>query len=236
MTADLAQLAVTQALSGDWQGAISTNEQLLSTSPDDTDALNRLARANYEVGKVPKAISLVKKVLKIDPFNTIAKKSLGRWEALAKSPKTTQSNGHGQTTIMPGFLEEPGKTKSVNLMHLGSDALLSELNSGDEVKLGLAGHRINILTNDNRLIGRLSDDISARIKHLVGAGNEYKVFIKSVQFDAHHKPEAVCVFIKETKKSPKLSDVPSFSSERIDYIAFTSPTTNKDVDEFVAED
>lgn len=220
MTADPVQHAIHCALSGNWKQAIIANLAILEQDDKDVEALNRLARAYYETGKVKHAVQTAKRVLKLDPFNSIAKKSLDRFE---KGPNSNSPKG-AAPSVLSGFLEEPGKTKTVNLLHLGASSILTKLNSGDEAKLGVLGHRVTILTiPDNKLVGRLSDDLSARIKHLVKRGNSYKVFIKSVEFDADKKPQNVWVFIKEVKKVKELEDVPSFSSERIDYIAFTSP-------------
>jgi hypothetical protein len=48
-------------------------------------------------------------------------------------------------------------------------------------------------------------------------GNKYSVHIKSTA------KEEVKVFIREIKRAEKLIDIPSFSSEKIDYISFTPP-------------
>jgi hypothetical protein len=48
-------------------------------------------------------------------------------------------------------------------------------------------------------------------------GNTYQVLVKSV-----NKKE-IKVFIREVKCSPKITDIPSFPTEKIEYVSFTPP-------------
>jgi len=79
---DPALQAIDAAVSGRWSQAEEINKQILEENPCDKEALNRLARASLELGKLSKAISNYKKVLKIDPYNNIAQKALQKLEAL----------------------------------------------------------------------------------------------------------------------------------------------------------
>ena len=79
---DLAQQAIYNALSCEWVKAVNVNEEILKENPSDIDALNRLARAQAELGKFKKARISAQKVIKIDPFNTIATKALLKWKNL----------------------------------------------------------------------------------------------------------------------------------------------------------
>lgn len=212
MDIDQAQKAIAQALAGNWKEALKLNKEILKKDPKDVDALNRLARAHAELGNSKKAKSLVKKVLKIDPFNTIATKALLKWKDGAGS-KTPQI----AITSVEDFLEEPGKTKLVSLLYLGDSSLISKLDAADEVKFSPGAHRISVITIDGKYIGRLPDDLSARLRRFIKAGNIYKVVIKSTE------PNDVKIFIKEVKRAEALADVPSFSAERVDYVSFTPP-------------
>ena len=110
-----------------------------------------------------------------------------------------------------------GKTKIVSLIHLGDARHIAKLDSGDTVKLNPLSHRVSILSQDGKYIGRLADDLSARLKQLMSFGNEYQAYIKS------SNAQEVKIFIRESKRSKKLTDIPSFSTEKIDYISFTPP-------------
>jgi tetratricopeptide (TPR) repeat protein len=207
----LAQNAISFALAGDWEEAASTNLQIISQNSQDTDALNRLARAYAELGKIEKAREALKKVLSIDPVNPIAKRCLDKLKGVKKSDIKT-----GRTTSAESFLEEPGKTKILALLCPGDSSVIASLDSGDIVKLLAGSHRVSVTTLDGKYIGRLPDDLGVRLANLIKAGNKYEALIKSTG------PKEITVFIRETEKGDA-NDAPSFPSEKIDYVSFTPP-------------
>ena len=81
----------------------------------------------------------------------------------------------------------------------------------------MGNHRISVCSSQNKYIGRLPDDLSAHLGKLIRRGNEYQVLIKSSE------PQEVKVFIRETKRVKELADIPSFSTEKINYISFAPP-------------
>lgn len=212
MDLDLAQKAINAALEGDWKTALALNKEILLENPSDIDALNRLARACAELGKIKTARSCAQKVLKVDPFNSIANKALKKWEGLREGTKTSSG-----TTLSESFIEEPGKTKVVPLLHLGDPKILAKLDAADEVKLTPHSHRVSVATFEGKYVGRLPDDLSARLIRFSREGYEYQTLIKSIS------PSEVKVFIRETLRPEKLSDIPTFLTEKIDYVAFTPP-------------
>lgn len=211
MTNDTAQKAVSAALSGRWEEAIELNKILLKEDAKDTEALNRLARAYAELGNFKKAKEHSKKVLEIDPLNSIAQRCLKKWSQLKSGASKGTSSAPPST-----FLEEPGKTKIVKLLHLGDQGTIASLDSGDEINLDTHKRRVSVSTNAGDYIGRLTDDLSAKIRELVKHGNEYRVYIKSVETE---EQSCVTVFIREVKRSAKLSDIPSFTTEKIDFVS-----------------
>jgi len=222
MNDNLAQQAVSAALSGDWQKAIEINKKILITEKEDVDALNRLARAYCDIGDISKARETAKKVLVIDSFNPIASKSLEKWKGLKKgdTTKTKQLNADA-------FLEEPGKTKVISLVCLGDRKLLAKIDSGDEVKVTSHAHRTCITTEDGKYIGRFADNLAARLRTLIQSGNEYKAYIKYID------TKEVKIFIREMHRSNKFRDTPSFPPEKIDYISFTPPELVHDKEEII---
>ena len=212
MDTSLAQKAVDAALSARWHEAIKLNKLILKETSKDTDALNRLARAHAELGEIRIAKTLAERVLKLDPFNSIAAKALIKWKGLKAGQRVSSS------PVGPdAFLEEPGKTKIVSLINLGDAKVLAKLDAGDAVHITPHSHRISIITESGKYVGRLPDDISARLRDLIKKGNEYQVLIKSNERDA------VRVFIRETKQGHAAKNIPSFPSEKIDYITYSSP-------------
>lgn len=212
MNVDLAQKAISLALNGNWNEAVKINNQILKEDPENIDALNRIARAYAEQGKMKLAKGAANKVLSLDQFNSIATKSLAKWKSGKSTKQTTPFKSNPRT-----FIEEPGKTKVVSLLHLGSEDVVDSLASGQEVCMHTQGHRVSICSQDGKYIGRLSDVLSTHLKNLVSCGNEYKTYIKSIS------EKEVSVFIKEIKRDDSVSDIPSFSGEKFDYVSFTPP-------------
>lgn len=213
MEITLAQRAIEHALKGQWKEAIKINLQILKETPDDIDALNRLAKAYAEDGKLKEARSYASKVLKLDPFNSIAQKCLDKWNTV----KRVHKNGQGQSISTETFLEESGKTKIVTLINPGAPKLLSSLDPGEEVKIMCYPHKVSIVTRDDKYLGRISDDLAARLRSLVKAGNKYQVLIKSID------PKEVSVFIREIERGSDSFNMPSFPTEKIEYVSFTPP-------------
>ena len=213
---NLTQLAINLALNGNWNEAIETNLKLLAIDAKDTDALNRLAKAYAESGHISKAKLTTQKVLKLNPFDAIATKSLSKWKLVAKNGQIKASHLSGHED----FLEEPGKTKIVSLLNLGDKKLIAKLNCGDRVLLSTNSHRVTVIDQDKKLIGRFADDFSLKLKRLIKLGYSYETVIKSADF------EGVKVFIKEVGRAKGYQEVQSFPIEKIDYLASTYQSEN----------
>jgi len=223
MDTSATQTAINLALSGKWEEAIKINLKIISGNPEDTDAINRLARAYSELGKTSEAREATKRVLRIDPVNPIASKCIEKWKSAGKT-RAHSSN----PTSTENFLEEPGKTKLITLLNLGDSKIFANLNPGEEVQLFSYTHKVSINTLDGKYIGRLPDDSAARLRNLIKAGNKYQVLVKSVD------PKEVKVFIRELEKGPKAPNISSFPTEKIDYVSFTPPElVHKDTPEIL---
>lgn len=204
MNSDLAQTAISLALKSNWKEAIEVNKGILKLNEDDVDALNRLAKAYIEIGDIKKAKLQSEKVLKIDKNNKIAARALERCKTLKKTDIK-----NGSRTIDPSiFIEEPGRTKLTNLINLASGEIISNLNSGDEVSLSTHSHRVTVTTVGGVYVGKLPDDLSARIRQLAEEGNIYKAYVKSIE------KNCLKVFIKEIKRSKSLMNVHSFPADK----------------------
>lgn len=214
----LAQAAITAALTNNWPEAVKINKKIVTHQNNDVEALLRLARAMTCLGQTPKAQRIYKKVLAIDPYNLIAIKNL---EKLAKTKRSFASqngnganhNGNGKTVISADlnitqvFLYEPGKTKTVNLLNLASPQVLATLSCGDPVNLNPKNHAITITSLDDTYLGAFPDDLAHRLIALIAAGNKYHAYIKSTT------TKILTVFIKETERSSKFANQPSFQSK-----------------------
>jgi tetratricopeptide (TPR) repeat protein len=212
MDTSAASIAVSFALSGKWNEAIDANLEIVKSNPEDTEALCRLARAYAEIGKISDAREALNKVIKIDPINQIATKFLEKLK-LAKNYGGATSS----PTCNESFLEEPGKTKLIRLLNPGESENLVNLDPGEELNLTAYAHRVSVTTLDGKYVGRLPDDIAARLRNLIKEGNKYQVLIKCVT------PKEITVFIRETEKGPGTNGAPSFPPEKIEYVSFTPP-------------
>ena len=217
MNQNLAQQAIDKALLGEWKEAKDVNLSILKQNPQDTDALNRLAKCYFKLGNIKTAKSTIAKILKIDSYNPIALKSFEKWKNLKKIDKNTSKHLSPEK-----FLEEPGKTKIIHLIHPCDDSLLAKLNCGDIVYGNANSHRVSIMSESGKYIGKIPDDISIKIKKLMKLGYEYIFAIKSID------KNEIKIFIREANRPEKYSTLASFSSDKIDYIPYTSAELEHD--------
>jgi tetratricopeptide (TPR) repeat protein len=209
---DLSRQAIDAALAGNWQLALDLNLKIVKEFGEEPHVLNRIARSYCELGEIEKAKKHAKKVLLMDPFNTIAAKSLEKWSEL--------KNGHTHNYSIPRaqtFLEEPGKTKVITLRNLGDRSVLVSLDCGDALLMRMHGHGISFENQEGKHIGKLPDDIANRLKKLVKEGNEYVSYVKCAN------PQDVKVFMREMKRAKHVSHIASFPTEKMHYVAFAAP-------------
>lgn len=208
--------AIAAALSNDWENAVTLNQKILQDNPSDPDALNRLGYAFKELGRIEEAQEIFNRVLTIDPCNTIATKNLLKMNKMpSDTMHGTEEKFVAVSDILNGkvnpsyFIEEPGKTKTSNLIRIASKNIIANLRIGLRVHLLLKSrHTIAVMKGDDACIGYLPDDLSFLLTQYISGGNLYEVFIKSIE------PNQVTVFIKETKKSRRFADIPSFIDTR----------------------
>lgn len=215
----LVQAAIAAALTSRWQEAVKINGKILTNDRGNVEALNRLARAYSCLGQTRKAQNLYKKVLDLDPFNIIALKNV---EKLAKSNnhgnghtngsprfagKTSQSDLNGEIIYLPQlFLDEPGKTKLVNLLNLAPPTILATLSCGEQLQLNPKNHALTVSSRDGTYVGAFPDDLAHRLLAFISGGNEYEAYVRS------STTKSLIIFVRETKRSNKFGNQPSFAS------------------------
>lgn len=203
MSLNVSQAAIEAALSSNWEAALKLNKKILKTEPQNIDALARLARANMELGKRNLARKFYNEVLKYDPYNPIALKNL----KIIKSFKSNgqNSNRNGNAKLSPSlFLQEPGKTKVVNLLNVAEPQKLSLIFCGMKVEVVIKNRKITITDAGGKYLGVLPDDISYHLLRLIKGGNKYELFIKSIRVNS------LSVLIKEIYRSKKFKNQSSF--------------------------
>lgn len=209
---DLSQLAIAAAMNGNWEKAVELNLAILKQEAENIGALNRLALAYAELGNTRKACESAKKVLRLHPDNPIAQRSLEKWVVVKNGRK-----GNTRVLSPKAFLEEPGKTKNVILINLSDAQTLLSLNCGDCLQLTVHPHSISVTLEDGQYIGRIPDDLSHRLRKLIAHGNQYSCLVKTAN------AREVKIFLREIKRSPQVAHIPSFTTEKIQYVAFIAP-------------
>ncbi len=209
----LHEQAIDAALENKWAEALKINKKIIKLDPQNIDALNRLAKACIELGKCNLAKKYYNEVLKVDPYNPIAQKNLKIIKSFKARGKDFVSCSKGR--LSPSlFLQEPGKTKVVNLLKVAEPQKLSHAFCGMEVMAAITNRKITIIDSAGNYLGVFPDDINHRLIRLFKGGNKYELFIKSV------KVNSLSVIIKETFRSKRFKNQPSF----LEYASSSAPT------------
>lgn len=205
--------AINAAISCNWEKAVTLNEQILLTEPDNTEVLNRLAKALFEMGTYSSAKKIYHRVLELDPYNTIAEKNLKKVTSLKKDGANLASNSMSLSPSM--FLEEPGVTTLVNLVKVAEPQKLLKLSPGTVVTLVPKKRGVSVTDSGNSYLGAFPDDSAFHLLKLLKGGNKYTSIIKSI------RPNGLTVLIREIYRSKKFKNQASFLDEtRI--VAFSS--------------
>jgi tetratricopeptide (TPR) repeat protein len=211
--------AIQTALQGDWNSAISLNQQILQEEPENIDALNRLAFAHATLGNIDEAKNFYQKVLDLDMQNPIATKNLKRLSSFNGKPPAPAI--YKMNNI---FIEEPGKTKVIELLNIADQKATSHLHCGEELQLQVKRMKIFVLDNEKQYIGMLPDDTSKRLIDFIQGGNVYEAYVKTVD---EHK---VTVFVKETVRSPQFKNQQSFINTEKSKLSFQAKGSGDDDD------
>ena len=220
MDTDLAPKAINAALKNNWLEAIKINEVIIENDGKNSDALNRLAFAYLQIGNFKKAKTFYQLVLKLDPYNEIAKKNLARISALKGKknlPFNKESNVESNLVL---FIEEPGKTKCIQLIKIATPTILSTLRPAEIIKIIPKKHTIIIESQSNIYLGAFPDDIGHKVAKRIKAGNKYEACIKSSD------KKNLVIFIREISRSKRYKDQPTFPTTTAqDYYAFVKDTS-----------
>lgn len=200
---NLKDTAIKLALENNWDEAILINKEILTNNPKDIDTLNRLAYAYMQSGKLIESKETYTHIINMDKTNPIATKNLKKLLALS-SGKNVATNNH-LNHMDNVFIQEAGKTKTVELTNIADKRTLIGLQHGDEISLAIKRSKIFVLTSDKSYIGMLPDNVGIRLIGFMKGGNEYQGCIKGID------DKSVTIFIKETKRAKKYTNQNSFT-------------------------
>ncbi|MFH2022591.1 MAG: hypothetical protein ABIJ33_04955 [Patescibacteria group bacterium] len=191
----LKAVAISAARCGNWQQALDINQQITELEPNNVNALNRIGVAYAQSKQTAKSVKAFKQVLAIDRHNLIAKKHL------------VKLNNHNCLSApifsKQQFIEEPGKTKVVELHRLAGKSVLQSLCVGSSCELVRKKRYISIEVND-QYVGALPEDLSFRLCRLITQGNEYGCLVRSVT------DTSCSVYLQEIKRSKRNENIHSF--------------------------
>lgn len=203
MASPLKDIAIKCALESKWDQAIEANLEILSENASDIDTLNRLGFAYLQTGKIAEAEKMYKSVLELDPTNPIAVKNIKKVQSVSDGSSNNQLRSF-ELSVNDLYIEEAGKTRTVELKNLADKKTISTLQPGEQVNLVAKRSKIFVQNTDKVYIGVLPDNVGMRLTSFIQGGNEYKAIIKSVN------DKSVVVFIKEMKRVEKFKHQPSF--------------------------
>jgi tetratricopeptide (TPR) repeat protein len=196
----LQQLAISAAKLQQWDQAAQFNQEILELDQRDLGALNRLGVSYLQLDQKSKAKSAFQQVVALDKSNTIARKHLDRIKQNQKIVAPTFTSNT--------FIEEPGKTKAVDLHRLASKDVLEDLTIGSPCELKPKNRYISIEAHNN-YIGALPEDLSFRLTKLMKNGNTYTCHVRSIS------PAHCVIFLREAQRSKKNQFINSFPSTKL---------------------
>ena len=193
---NLEQQAINAAKQQNWQAAIDFNKQIIEQDATNMPAMIRQGVALVQLGKTKEAKKLFQDVLELDKTHQLAKKHLQK----------LQNNQTITLSSLPGdeqFIEEPGKTKTVELHRLVGKEQLEGISVGQICDMKPKNRFISVELN-GKYIGSLPEDLSSRLTKLIKGGNIYACYIRSIS------SHSCGVFIKELERSKSQEFVSSF--------------------------
>lgn len=196
--------AIDAALECRWQDAISLNNKIIKSDPENVDALNRVAHAYFETGNLKLAKKYYTLALKFDQYNPIAAKNLKMLKAF-KLNDGILNTPYNHVKVSPSlFLQEPGKTKVVTLLKVAEPQRLSHVSCGTMATLLPKGRGITVLDPGDEYLGVLPDDVAFSLLRFMKGGNKYEACVKAV------KVNGLSIIIREIFRAPKFKNQPTF--------------------------
>lgn len=203
---ELSKDAIALALKGEWEQAAEVNQVILDLLPGDVEAMNRLGKALMELGRYHQAREVLDQVVRLSPYNTIAKKNLARLDQLESAPapnkQVRKAGGAPQL-----FIEESGKSGTTVLQKPAKGRVVAAIAPGDPASLVVEHNVISVYTRDDEYLGRVEPKLGRRLIRLIEGGNRYEAAVIGV------KDQGISIIIRETYRHPSLHNVCSFPTK-----------------------
>jgi len=188
------QEAIALAMQSRWQEAITVNQSIIELFPTDIDAYNRLGRAYTELGEFAKAKDAYSRTIKLDPYNSIAKRNLQRLSLLRATKVTVKEERREASPDL--FIGEMGKAGVINLKDLAPKEVLAKMTAGNQIYLKVRGRQLVVENEQGEYLGLVEPPHGLRLARLVEGGNKYASAIVNINANS------VRVIIRETFQHP----------------------------------
>tara|TARA_B100000315_G_scaffold245244_1_gene270904 strand:+ start:1755 stop:2549 length:795 start_codon:yes stop_codon:yes gene_type:complete len=202
---ELSRDAIALALRGDWERATEVNRAILELFTDDVEAMNRLGKALMELVRYGEARDVLARLVRIAPYNAIAKKNLARLTSLESSPVSNR-----QVRKVGGapqlFIEESGKSGTTVLRKTATGQTVARIAPSDPATLVAENNSVNVYTRDGEYLGQIEPKLGQRLVRLMCGGNKYDAAVIRVD------DQGISVIIRETYRDRSLKHVCSFPS------------------------
>jgi hypothetical protein len=188
------QEAIALAMQSRWQEAITVNQSIIELFPTDIDAYNRLGRAYTELGEFAKAKDAYSRTIKLDPYNSIAKRNLQRLSLLRATKVSVKEERREASPDL--FIGEMGKAGVINLKDLAPKEVLAKMAAGNQVYLKVRGRQLVVENEQGEYLGLVEPPHGLRLARLVEGGNKYASAIVNINANS------LRIIIRETFQHP----------------------------------
>ena len=202
--------AISLAMEGHWQQAVQVNQAIIEKFPNDVDAYNRLGKAYLEMGEYAQAKATYQKALKLDQYNSIAKKNIQRLDLMGDTAAAPNSNTEKAEPNL--FIEEIGKAGVVNLYQIAPGERLVKMMAGDKVFLKPQDASLAVENIREEYLGLVPSKFALRLIKLMEGGNKYTCAVVA------SNEAAISVIIRETYQDPSQIDQVSFPGRKLEEI------------------
>jgi tetratricopeptide (TPR) repeat protein len=224
--------AIRLAMESKWEEAVDVNRTIVDNFGPDDQTHNRLGKALTELGRLEEAREHYDMSLKLNPYNTVAKKNRAKLEVLIHHKDDIKSGAAKVDLNL--FVEEMGKTVISGLEAVADPDLCDKVVAGDVAELRIEGDGIAVETVRGVRLGQLEAKLARRIIKFMQGGNRYQAGVTSCD------DSQIRVIIRETYQDPKFAGKPSFPMRQKRDVAFRpyarEALIQRDVEVYTGED
>jgi hypothetical protein len=196
----LAEQARLRAVAGQWDEAITINQEILKHAPQDSAAANRLGKALDQLGRIEEAIEAYQSAAEMDPGNIIARRNVERLELLGdREPQPARKREGSKAIKASVFIEETGKTYVTELVRPATGDVLARLSPASQVELRDEANGIAVYDQFDNRLGSLEPLASRTLRKLIEAGNAYEGFVVALS------GRTVRIIIREVYRDPDVA-------------------------------